>query len=205
LKATPCDNFEHVSLARLQHTHIVPLHAVHNFPERRLRVICMPYLGGTTLDRLLRQIQHRSLAQRKGSHLLEALENSQFEIIVLPVIAQLRRRLAEDTYADAICRIGACLADALAFAHDRGLVHLDLKPSNVLITADAQPMLLDFNLAHEPLRAGSLVLDRFGGTRGYMSPEQQQAFGLAAEGKRIAVPVDGRSDVYSLGLILYEA
>src|SRR5262249_14520773 len=79
LKATPCDNFEHVSLARLQHTHIVPLHAVHNFPERRLRVICMPYLGGTTLDRLLRQIQHRSLAQRKGSHLLEALENSQFE------------------------------------------------------------------------------------------------------------------------------
>lgn len=205
LKATPCTNFEHLSLARLQHTHIVPLYAVHDFPERRLRVICMPYLGGTTLERLLRQIEHLPFEQRSGKVLLEALDSAQSEVLVLPIVAHLRRQLAEASYADAVCRIGACLADALAFAHDRGLIHLDLKPSNVLITPDAQPMLLDFNLAHEPLRTGAVVLDRFGGTRGYMSPEQQMAFDAVAEGTQITTPVDGRSDVYSLGLILYEA
>ena len=100
--------------------------------------------------------------------------------------------------------IGACLAEALKYAHDRGVVHLDVKPSNVLVTANHQPMLLDFHLAREPLAAGERGAG-FGGTPAYMSPEQKQAMAAIKLGNATPVPIDGRSDVYSLGLVLYEA
>src|SRR5439155_11400441 len=49
LKVGPDTGDEHLSLARLQHTHIVPLYSVHEFPDRRLRALCMPDFGGATL------------------------------------------------------------------------------------------------------------------------------------------------------------
>jgi tetratricopeptide (TPR) repeat protein len=85
------------------------------------------------------------------------------------------------------------------------LVHLDVKPQNVLLAADGQPMLLDFHLAQQPVQDGSLLPRRFGGTPKYMSPEQQ-LLTAAVRNRQGAFPtVDGRSDLYSLGLVLYEA
>ena len=91
--------------------------------------------------------------------------------------------------------IAAQVADALAAAHARGLVHRDVKPSNVLVQLDGRVKVTDFGIAKaadqtgdELTRAGSVV-----GTARYLSPEQ-------LEGQ----PVDERSDVYSLGLVLYE-
>ena len=66
-------------------------------------------------------------------------------------------------------------------------------------------MLLDFHLAHEPLAAGSVDTDGLGGTPAYMSPEQKAALAAIAQGKAIPSAVDARSDVYSLGVLLYEA
>ncbi len=207
LKATPCDNFEHLSLARLQHTYIVPLYAVYDSPERRLRVRCMPFLGGTTLERLLILLRDQPCSRRMGQTLLQALDAVQSCYLWRPAVRELgafseslRAQLARESYVEAVCRIGASLADALAFAHERGLVHLDLKPSNILITADAQPMLLDFNLSQEPLPAGAVKLDRFGGTRGYMPPEQQAAFDAVGDGRPLPMAVDGRADIYALAL-----
>ena len=57
------------------------------------------------------------------------------------------RQLATAPYTDAVCWVAACLADALQYAHDRGLLHLDIKPSNVLVAAAGVPMPLDFHLA----------------------------------------------------------
>ena len=79
---------------------------------------------------------------------------------------------AAENYPDIVCRIGICLADAAQYAHDRGLLHLDIKPSNVLVAADGQPMLLDFHLARGRLLEGDAAPAWFGGTPGYMSPEQ---------------------------------
>ena len=112
-----------------------------------------------------------------------------------------RRGLERASYSQAILWIAACLADALEYAHARGLVHMDVKPSNVLIAADGQPMLLDFHLARGPIRAGGRVADRLGGTPGWMAPEQAAAMVAAGAGSPVPAAVDARADIYAMGLL----
>jgi sigma-B regulation protein RsbU (phosphoserine phosphatase) len=95
--------------------------------------------------------------------------------------------------------IAATLADALATAHARSIIHRDVKPANVIMTQSAEgfvPVLVDFGLAlseSSPV-AGLAKTGRVSGTPNYMSPEQARG-----EGNRI----DGRTDIYALGVILY--
>ena len=116
-----------------------------------------------------------------------------------------RRYLDQASYVQAVCWIAACLADALQSAHAHGLVHMDVKPSNVLIAADGLPVLLDFHLAHRPIGAGERIIDRLGGTPGWMAPEHRAALEAVGHGQAVAEPVDGRADLYALGLLLREA
>jgi serine/threonine protein kinase/Flp pilus assembly protein TadD len=222
LKITTCDGGEHLSLARLQHTHIVPLYTVQDFLERNLRVLCMPYFGGATLSQILERLRGRPLDGLTGQNLLEALDQAQqeegngeyakseigdskSEKLGTRGGSPVRLILAQLSYARAICWVGSCLADALEYAHERGLVHLDLKPSNVLLAADGQPMLLDFHLAQQPLYPDGPAPTWLGGTPAYMSPEQKAAIAAMRERRSVLTPVDGRSDIYSLGVLLCEA
>jgi eukaryotic-like serine/threonine-protein kinase len=205
LKVTPDDLVEHLSLARLQHTHIMPLYSEHEFPVQTLRALCMPYLGGETLARILTELNGVPVGRRTGQSLLDVLDRPQ-QPRPWPQSGDspARRFVGESTYVRAVCWIGACLADALQYAHERGLVHMDVKPSNVLLTADSQPMLLDFHLARSSIPTGELPVDGVGGTPGYMSPEQQLMVTAINSGKAIAAGVDARSDLYSLGRVLAE-
>ena len=124
--------------------------------------------------------------------------------IAVPNQGPARQFLSRASYVQTVCWIGACLADALRFAHERGLVHLDLKPSNILLAADGTPMLLDFHLSQPPIRPNEAGSRWLGGTPKYMSPEQRVAMMEIHEHRAITVAVDGRSDIYSLGVILYE-
>jgi serine/threonine protein kinase len=92
-------------------------------------------------------------------------------------------------------RIVAAVADALAHAHARLIVHRDVKPANILLTADRTPVLVDFGLALDDAQAGGREKGVVSGTLSYLSPEQ-------ANGE--AHRVDGRTDIYSLGVVLYE-
>jgi serine/threonine protein kinase/Tfp pilus assembly protein PilF len=114
-----------------------------------------------------------------------------------------RRYLRSATYVQATVWIIARLAEALEHAHERGLLHRDLKPSNILIAADGTPMLLDFNLSAE-IRASAADEGKamLGGTLPYMAPEHLDAFN--PDGTTPPEAVDERSDLYALGLILYE-
>jgi serine/threonine protein kinase len=107
------------------------------------------------------------------------------------------RMLESIGFVDACLWIGSRLADGLAHAHDRGILHLDLKPANVLLTDEGQPMLLDFNMSRDMKRLGSSV-EAVGGTLPYMAPEHIEAF-MGSDNT-----VDARADIFSLGVILYE-
>lgn len=203
LKVSPRRAQEHLALARLQHTHVIPLHALYDFPERELRALCLPYLGGATLAAILERLTRESVLPRRGVALLEALDALQDGAPVrLPRAGAFRRLFERSGYVEAIVHIGVCLADALHHAHERGLVHLDLKPGNVLLAADAQPLLLDFHLARRSLPAGRLAPDGLGGTPGHMAPEQERAVEVASRGQAVPEAVDHRADIFALGRLL---
>lgn len=201
LKITPLDGGEYLSLARLQHTNIVPLHTVVDDPERGIRILCMPYFGRLTLADLLRSLADIPCSARSGRDIVEAID--QLGKSHADFAGAARQLLANVSYVQACCWIVAALADALHFAHERGLVHFDVKPANVLLASDGQPMLLDFHLASPPLRPGGPLPEHLGGTLRYMPPEQQAAMGAFQVGRPAAL--DGRADIFSLGAVLYEA
>jgi serine/threonine protein kinase/tetratricopeptide (TPR) repeat protein len=204
LKLIPQHGREHLSLASLQHPHIMPLYGVQDLEERRLRVMCMPYLGGVTLARLLALVSDTPARHRTGRGLIEGLDQlSSQSPVTMPAHGPAREYLLHASYDQAVCWIGVCLAEALQHAHGLGIVHLDLKPSNVLIAADGRPILLDFHLARPVIRPGE-VAEPIGGTPLYMSPEQGIALQDARCGRAASVLVDGRSDLYSLGAMLLE-
>ena len=94
-----------------------------------------------------------------------------------------------------IADLGVQVAETLDYAHQRGIIHRDVKPSNILIKASGQIIITDFGIAHIEDPSASLQTQdgEILGTPSYMSPEQVKG-----------QPVDGRSDLFCLGIILYE-
>lgn len=150
------------------------------------------------------EIEGQTLLRLRHPHIVRGLElqvEAERPYLALELIEggslkdliQDRQRLS----LDRVLELGAKLAEALHFAHRRGVVHRDVKPANVLLRQDGTPLLTDFGLAKELASAGELT--RTGdmiGTPAYMAPEQLDA-GSAF--------IDGRADVYGLGVTLFEA
>lgn len=204
-------------LARLRHSHIVEIlsHAV--VDDGAFQLICMPFLGGATLSAVL---DHRRRFRRpRGSRgdLLKDLDAvAAAEYSGVNPARPAREILNSLTDCQAMAWITARLADALDHAQCRDVIHGDVKPSNILLTADGNPMLLDFNLARKwAFDKSNGPLEDQGGTLAYMAPERLAS--LASGGSTAldswrssgVEPSKGgdphSADIYSLGIVLLEA
>ena len=206
---------EQFHLARLQHTGIVPLYSCHEVQGRW--VLCMPYSGATTMARWLREV--RVPGERTGASLNFSVRAAQEKLAcgsregisgsgtVGEDVAQSLKRwhqaasrpLEQLSGWDAgrlalwmFCR----MASALSHAHQRGLVHGDLKPANVLIRNDGEPALIDFNLSQNTEKRPKVWV---GGTLPYMSTEQLRQLKSQTTG-----PARPEYDIHALGVIMFE-
>lgn len=167
--------------ARLNHPSIV---AIHRYGEHHgTHFIAMEYVEGETLEQHLKR--------------LRALQGSESQVFVGGT-APSRKGATSKVIASAdhirwCARIAHSLAQGLDYAHRLGVLHRDVKPSNIVIDGSGRPRLTDFGIAR--LEFTEAISSTGGplGTLRYMSPEQ-----LDGE------PEDRRSDVYSLGIVLYE-
>jgi hypothetical protein len=159
-------------------------------------------IGGDRFRREIRvasQLQHPNILGILDSGVTEISPGVEFLWFTMPYIRGTNvweRFERTGAFApDEVVRIGRAVADALAFAHEKGVVHRDIKPDNILLEDD-RVLVADFGVAravsevHEKLTATGMVV----GTPTYMSPEQ-------ASGER---EIDGRSDVFALACVLYE-
>jgi serine/threonine protein kinase len=174
---------EALMVARLAHPHIVAVHAVGE--TRGYHWLAMEYVEGPTLAEVLESLAASGVASRDWSA-ADLARAAGIPALDAPGA----------NYERALCGLLAPVARALGTAHELGLVHRDVKPSNILVRKDGRALIADFGLAKGEGDAGLSLSGEPLGTPFYMSPEQ------AALTTR---PVDQRSDVYSFGVTLYEA
>ena len=185
-------------LGRLQHPNIVPVYSVQQDPETFLTAFCMPYRGRAVVSDVLDRVFAGPGPPKRARAILDAIRAANDKIDSSKA-SMPHPILRSGTYVEGVAYLGMQLAEALVHAHSQGVCHRDLKPSNVLLSPEGEPLLLDFNASADD----SLPPDRLGGTLAYMAPEQL-AFLADEQEDLCGLGYEPRSDLFSLGLILYE-
>lgn len=177
------------SAARLAHPGISQVYM--SGEEGGVPYFAQEYIPGAALDAVLRAIPNKTAEGLRGSDLADALatcvDSSDAE--------KIGGEIFEGSWEQVCLRIARSVASALEHAHERGVLHRDVKPSNLILSTEGRVVLVDFGLAN---LSDANALTRTGAQLGslpYMSPEQ-------VEGR--AEDIGPASDVYGLGVTLYE-
>ncbi|MEO1530007.1 MAG: protein kinase [Planctomycetota bacterium] len=187
------------AIAKLHHSNIVPLYDVG--AEEGQRYFAMQLISGPSLDRALLDakssvaLEHQSATSqdsRAASRKLDlARRNSELKALTESGSLSGSSTSQRSTMFHWVAKVGSQIADAIDYAHRHGILHRDVKPSNILLDESGTAWLSDFGLAKtgddELTQTGDFV-----GTLRYMSPE------------RFRGQCDERADIYGLGLTLYE-
>jgi serine/threonine protein kinase len=181
---------EALAAAHLRHENIVPVHAVGC--ERGVHFYAMQFIDGQSLAALIDSLRGQESGVRSQEP--EGLA-SRTTVNLAPDSCPLTPERGGRKYFDWAAELGRQAALALEHAHQTGIVHRDVKPSNLLLDFHGQLWVTDFGLAQVNGDVGLTMTGEMLGTLRYSSPEQT----LGRRGM-----VDQRSDVYSLGATLYE-
>jgi serine/threonine protein kinase/Tfp pilus assembly protein PilF len=186
-------NHEAQAAAQLNHPNIVPIYAVGC--ERGVHYYSMKFIEGQAVDHAIREL--RDLAESSGppgspvaTRFPDAIRREDTGSAISAALA-----INSRDYFRTVADLGIQAAEALHHAHQYGIIHRDVKPSNLLLDVQGKLWVTDFGLARLPEEAGLTKTGDMLGTLQYMSPEQ-------AGGKSSLI--DPRTDVYSLGITLYE-
>ena len=183
------ERFEHevTTVAGLAHPGIVPVYSVGR--EDGIPFFAMEHVRGASLGAVIESLCGREPGELTGADLLRTLEK-------LGADPEEEASPLFDGHWPAVCtRIMREVAEALEHAHRRGILHRDVKPSNVMLTRGGRVMLLDFGLSsRETLEERRTKTGQHVGTLAYMAPEQLR-------GER---ELDARADVFAMGVMLYE-
>ncbi len=199
--------------AHLNHPNIVPVHAVGT--ERGVHYYAMQFIEGQSLDALIDGLRRSASTERHAlaSQVAQVAQVAQdttgpYAQPAGPVRSQQDDRGTEAVAAISteratrghsffrrVAALGVTAAEALEHAHQVGVVHRDIKPANLLLDVQGNLWITDFGLATAQNDVGLTISGEILGTLRYMSPEQA----LAKRGM-----IDHRTDVYSLGVTLYE-
>ncbi len=176
--------------ARLHHTNIVPVFGVGQHEE--LHYYVMQFIAGFGLDAVLDELRLQRPTEDRENSPREPPEQEPAGASSRSLARSLLRAGTTTRDWQAVARIGVQAAEGLQHAHDQGVLHRDVKPSNLLLDERGSVWLTDFGLAktddeQDLTQAGDLI-----GTLRYMAPE------------RFFQSCDARSDIYGLGLTLYE-
>ena len=162
-----------------------------------VKVVEHPDLDSEARHRLLHEARAAAtLNHPKVVAVHDAGEAGDTPFFVMELVTGGSLRSAAGLTLEQVLSVGRQLCEALAHAHERGIVHRDLKPENVLIAANGDRLSIkvaDLGLAFSGRHSRLTQAGAFLGTAAYMAPEQA-----------MGVPVDGRADLYALGVVLYE-
>ncbi len=183
------DTHEASTLADLQHSGLGIVHYVRQVPELGLVAICMPFASRTTLHDVLRRAWQRGCPDTPQGVWDEVSQRNQ--------IARDAPLWAHSRFGEWAHDLAIGMANAIAASHEQEIVHCDIKPSNVLVTPEGLPIVIDFNVSFRQSAKDSPA--NVGGTLPYMAPEQIRAFA----GERYA-DIGPRTDVFGIGTTVYQ-
>ena len=208
LKVSRGTGDEPQALSQLDHVNIVRIYDQRRLADQSVHLLYMQFHPGGTLADVVKRVRQAKPHQRSGAMMLDAVDRNLLKSAqVVPDRSSVRKWLDTAKWPTVVAWLGVQLARALDEAHQRDVLHRDVKPANVLLSAEAIPKLADFNVSFAGAAVRTGAASSLGGSVGYMSPEHLRAICPNTQGNVFDEQeelVGKKADLYSLGILLWE-